>query len=171
MFLSAVTHPRFDDEKVCTFGGKIGIWPFVHQVAAQRSSIYRLAGTMETKSLPVTKQSYADMIVDNFLPMIKAKWPDRNKRIYLQHDNASTHFGSDFAPFVAAATDEEWDIRLTKQPANSPDLNINDLSFFRALQSGQWDSVEEAHNDIDGLIEAVQAAFVFFNQRNKIVLF
>ena len=130
MFLSAVTRPRFDDEKVCTFDGKIGIWPFVHQVAAQRSSIYRPAGTMETKSLPVTKQSYADMIVDNVLPMIKAKWPDGNKQIYLQHDNASTHFGSDFAPFVAAATDEEWDIRLTKQPANSPDLNINVLSFL-----------------------------------------
>jgi len=110
----------------------------------------------------VTKQSYADMIVDNVLPMIKAKWPDGNKQIYLQHDNASTHFGSDFAPFVAAATNEEWDIRLTKQPTKSPDLNINNLSFFRALQSGQWDSVEEAHNDIDGLIEAVQAAFVFF---------
>ena len=59
MLLSpAVTRPRFDDEKVCTFDGKIGIWAFVHQVAAQRSSIYRPAGTMETKSLPgVTKQS------------------------------------------------------------------------------------------------------------------
>ena len=63
---------------------------------------------METKSLPVTKQSYTDMIVDNVLPsMIKTKWPDGNKQIYLQHDNASTHFGSDFAPFVAAETDEE----------------------------------------------------------------
>jgi hypothetical protein len=62
--------------------------------------------------------------------MIKAKWPDGNKRIYLQRDKASTHFGSDFAPFVAAATDKEWDIRLTKQPANSPDLNINVLSFL-----------------------------------------
>ena len=56
MFLSAVTRPRFDDEKVCMFDGKIGIWPFVHQVAAQRSSIYRPAGTMETKSLPVTNR-------------------------------------------------------------------------------------------------------------------
>ena len=108
------------------------------------------------------------MIVDNVLPMIKAKWPDGNKRIYLQHDNASTHFCSNFSPFVAAATDKEWDIRLTKQPANNPDLNINDLSFFRALQSGQWDSVEEAHNDIDGLIEAVQAAFVFLTNQLKL---
>ena len=64
--------------------------------------------------------------------MIKAKWPDGNKQIYLHSTTmlASTHFGSDFAPFVAAATDEEWDIRLTKQPANSLDLNINDLSFL-----------------------------------------
>ena len=82
MFLSAVTRPRFDDEKVCTFDGEIGIWPFVHQLAAQRSSIYRPAGTMETKSLPVTKQqSYANMIVDNVLPMIKAKWPDKKTNI------------------------------------------------------------------------------------------
>ena len=99
MFLSAVTCPCFDDNKVCVFDGKIGIWPFVHQVAAQRTSTYRPARTMETKSLPVTKQTYADMIMNNFLPVIKEKWPDDNKRIYLQHDNASTHFGSDNALF------------------------------------------------------------------------
>ena len=58
------------------------------------------------------------------------------------------------------------DKATSEQPANRPDLNINDLSLFRALQSGQWDSVEEAHNNIDGLIEAVQAAFVFLNQTN-----
>ena len=50
MFLSAVTRPRFDNKKVCTFDGKIGIWPFMHQVAAQRSLIYQPAeGIMETK--------------------------------------------------------------------------------------------------------------------------
>ena len=80
MLLSAVAHPRFDDEKVSIFDDKIGIWPFVHEVvAAQRRSIYRLAGTKETKSLPVIKQSYIDMILNNVLPMIKAKWPDGNK--------------------------------------------------------------------------------------------
>jgi hypothetical protein len=74
--------PRFDDKKVCTFDGKIGIRPFVHQVAAQRSSINRPAGTSETKSLPVTKQSFADMILNKVLPLIKEKWPDGNKLIY-----------------------------------------------------------------------------------------
>ena len=45
--------------------------------------------------------------------------------------------------FVAAETDEEWDIHLNRQQGNRPDLNIIDL--FRALQSaGQWDSMEES---------------------------
>ena len=79
MFLSAVTRPHFDDNKVCVFDGKIGIWTFVHQVVAQRTSTYQPAGTMETKSLPVTKQTYSDMIVNNVLPVIKEKWPNENK--------------------------------------------------------------------------------------------
>jgi hypothetical protein len=72
------------------------------------------------------------------------------------------NFGSDFAPFVAALIDEEWDFPFTKQPANSPDLNINDLSFLgNYSQVTGTLAVEEANNnDVDGLIEAVQAAVV-----------
>lgn len=135
IFLSAVTRPRFDGNKMCVFHGEIAIWPFVHQVAAQRTSTYRPAGTMDTKSLPVTKHTHPDMIMNNVLPVIKEKWPDDSKRIYLQHENASTHFGSNYAPYLAAARAEGWDIQLAKQPANSPDSNINYLLFFRALQS------------------------------------
>jgi hypothetical protein len=105
------------------------------------------------------------MIMNNVLPVIKEKWPDDKKRLYLQHDNASTHFGSDYAPFVAATRAEGWDIQLTKQPANSPDLNVNDLSFFRESQSGQWDSVEESNDDVDSLIEAVATAFNLFDPK------
>ena len=35
------------------------------------------------------------------------------------------------------------------QLPNSPDLNINDLSFFRALQACQWDSVKEARVNVE----------------------
>jgi transposase-like protein len=38
MFLAAVARPRFNDRGECTFDGKIGIWPFVTKVRAQRSS-------------------------------------------------------------------------------------------------------------------------------------
>ncbi|KAE8803060.1 hypothetical protein D1007_21081 [Hordeum vulgare] len=47
--------------------------------------------------------------------------------IYVQQDNAKTHIPLDDPEFVAAAQAEGWDIRLTCQPPNSPDLNILDL--------------------------------------------
>ena len=57
---------------------------------------------------------------------------------------------------------DEWDIKLTAQPANSPDMNINDLSFFLVLQSGQWDSVEKANHDMAELAEAAMAVYELF---------
>jgi hypothetical protein len=39
---------------------------------------------------------------------------------------------------------------LLTQPAQSPDTNILDLSFFRALQSAQWD--HGFATEIDGLM-------------------
>jgi hypothetical protein len=38
MFLCALARPRFDDNGNCTFDGKIGMWPFVEKVEAQRRS-------------------------------------------------------------------------------------------------------------------------------------
>ena len=55
MFLLAVTHPRFDNEKVCTVDGKIGIWQFMYQVAAQRSSIYQPSRDNGNKVTPSDK--------------------------------------------------------------------------------------------------------------------
>ena len=47
MFLCAVARPRFNGDGVCTFDGKIGLWPFVENVQARRSSRNRVAGTWE----------------------------------------------------------------------------------------------------------------------------
>lgn len=38
MFLAAVARPRYDDDGVCTFDGKIGMFPFIERVAALRTS-------------------------------------------------------------------------------------------------------------------------------------
>jgi len=61
------------------------------------------------------------------LPAIRA---ERGMPIYIQQDNAKTHIPVDDPEFVVAAQAEGWDIRLTLQPPNSPDLNILDLGFF-----------------------------------------
>ena len=58
MFLAAIARPRYDDDGECTFDGKIGMWPFVERKAAQRNSINRPAGKMETKPIGVTRTVY-----------------------------------------------------------------------------------------------------------------
>jgi transposase-like protein len=55
MFLAALAKPRYDAAGKCTFDGKIGMWPFIKQVEAQRDSVNRPAGTIETKCVTVTK--------------------------------------------------------------------------------------------------------------------
>ena len=138
MFLAAVARPRYDDHGVMTFDGKIGIWPFTYQDFAKRRSPYRERGEEVTKVLSsVTKDVSRDYMVNKLLPAIKALWPasERGRIIYIQQDNAKTHIAVNDSVFCAAAQADGWDIRLTCQPPNSPDLNILDLGFFAALQA------------------------------------
>jgi hypothetical protein len=66
------------------------------------------------------------------VPAIKQRWPaaERGTTIWIQQDNAKKHIPVDDPEFVAAAQADGWDIRLTCQTPNSPDLNILDLGFF-----------------------------------------
>jgi hypothetical protein len=74
MFCCAVARPRFNAAAgICTFDGKIGMWPFVQQRAAVHSSARRPAGTLETIAVKVTKAVYSDMIINKVLPAIKEK--------------------------------------------------------------------------------------------------
>ncbi|XP_060211797.1 uncharacterized protein LOC132639362 [Lycium barbarum] len=61
--------------------------------------------------------------------------------------------------FRQVATQDGFDIRLMCQPPHSPDLNILDLGFFRAIQSLQH---KEASKIIDELIGAVVNAYESF---------
>ncbi|KAF0694849.1 Aste57867_14313 [Aphanomyces stellatus] len=88
MFLSAVARPRYIHDTGLWWDGKIGTWPFVESVTAQRASVNRPAGTYETKPITVTKDVYREFIVDKVLPAIAAKWPKIDRTVLLQHDNA-----------------------------------------------------------------------------------
>ena len=56
-----------------------------------------------------------------------------------------------------------WEIRLETQPPKSPDTNVLDLSFFRALQSAQW--ALDSETTIDGLIRQTMQVFREFEPR------
>lgn len=168
MFLCAVARPRYDNNGNCTFDGKIGIWPFIKKVRAQRSSKNRKKGAIESKPVSVTANVYKQMVFEKVLPAIKAKWPrgydgynpvGELPTINLQHDNAPVHFD---------VKDDDWqkqkrlysrciNLKLKEQLANSPDCNILDLGFFRSLQSLQWG--REPAMTVEGLIKNVEGAF------------
>jgi hypothetical protein len=163
MFLAAVARPRYDALGVCTFDGKIGIWPFVERVMAQRDSINRRAGTWEVKPVNVTADRYREYLIEKVVPAIKARWPDRERDITIQQDGASSHIQQRDPAFQAVATAGNWNIKLLTQPAQSPDTNLLDLSFFRALQSSQWD--HGFAYEINGLIAQVTEAYRDFPPR------
>jgi len=157
MFLTAVARPRYDYKTRKIWDGKIGIWPFTHQVEAQRTSRNRPAGTMETKSLNVDKATFKDYIVGKVFPAIKEKWPGRKKgHIWIQQDNAKPHFGSDDPEVLEAGKSGGWNIQMMNQPPQSPDLNVLDLGFFNAIQSLQASKVA---SKIDDLVEAVLLSY------------
>ncbi|XP_024636148.2 uncharacterized protein [Medicago truncatula] len=167
MFLVVVARPRFDDDGNETFSGKIGCFPIVHKVAAQRSSINRPAGTLETKPIiSINREVTRMMYINEVLPALKEKWPQEHahETIYIQQDNAPCHVPLDDEEFCRAAADGGFDIRLTFQPPNSPDLNVLDLGFFSAIQSLQQ---QEVTNSVDALIEAVQKIFDAFSAQSS----
>ncbi len=80
------------------------------------------------------------------IPTIKEKWPCRDRNIVIQLDGASAHLAPDNLEFLLHARTRPWNISLLTQAQKSPDRHICDLSFFRALESDQWqDGQEEKH--------------------------
>ncbi|XP_058775250.1 uncharacterized protein LOC131649505 [Vicia villosa] len=159
MFLAAIARPRFDSQGNELFSGKIGIFPFITQEPSKRSSVNRVAGTLETKPITsVNKQVIKTFLFDKVLATIKAKWPreDLSHPIFSQQDNARTHIDCNDDDFRRVASQDGFDIRMTCQPPNSPDLNILDLGFFNAIQSLQY---KESPKSIDDLLKAVEKSF------------
>ncbi|XP_026438869.1 uncharacterized protein LOC113337402 [Papaver somniferum] len=138
MFLSAVARPRFDAAGNVIFDGKIGIWAFVFMVAAQRTSKNRVAGTIEMRPMKsVTKIVTRSFLIEKLLPAIKQKWPHDGSTIFVQQDNAKPHISITDREFCEAVRQSGMDVQMCFQPANSPDLNTNDLGFFRSINEHQ----------------------------------
>lgn len=160
MFLCAVARPRWDTTRNSQFHGKLGIWPFVHMVRAQRSSRNRPAGSMEMKPLPsIDRQVYKDFICNKVIPAINNKWPlcHRDNPIRIQQDNAKPHLiPADDQQLLEAVAATGLNISFRNQPPNSPDTNVLDLGYFAAIQSLQH---KKLTNTIPELVQAVEDSF------------
>ncbi|KAL2935755.1 Histone-lysine N-methyltransferase SETMAR [Bienertia sinuspersici] len=158
MFLAAVARPLYDGDGRLIWDGKIGIFPFTYKDSAKRNSKNRAAGTLETKAMQsISQEVMRQKFIQELLPEIKQKWPKNvSTTVWIQQDNAKPHIMGDDLEFVEACKEGGLDIRLINQPPQSPDLNVLDLGFFRAIQA-----LKElvAPKDVEQLVKAVEDAF------------
>ena len=86
----------------------------------------------------VTKEVYRELLISKLLPAIIEKWPqtDRlSRKIYIQQDGPKSHIGEDDKEFKDTLAEQDINMELYTQVANSPDVNLLDLGFFQAIQS------------------------------------
>ena len=138
MFLCAIVHPRFNPSANSWWDRKLGIWSIGDWELAKCKYKNRPRGTMVWKNKAVTKEVYRKLLISKLLPAIIEKWPqtDRlSRKIYIQQDGAKSHIGEDNKEFKDTLAEQEINMELYTQVANSPDVNLLDLGFFWAIQS------------------------------------
>jgi hypothetical protein len=158
MFLCALGRPQYNHTTRQWFTGMIGIYPVGElDMYVRRTSIHR-PGDIRWENQNMDRDMYREMLCDLVLPDIRNKMPINNG-IILQQDGAGSHLPLDdpvFKARVAELFGDESAVKLYTQPAQSPDLNVNDLGFFNSLQSLYYQSLPK--NSIE-LIEMVDKAF------------
>jgi hypothetical protein len=138
------------------FDGKIGCFPFINTAPAKRNSKNRSAGTLVTTATTVDADAYATKMIECVMPALKQKMPWMKKHtIFVQQDGAPPHTARGNTERIESACNVNgWTISIKTQPAQSPDMNLCDLSFFHSLQKRQQNHWTEG---IEQLIEAVES--------------
>ncbi|ETV90033.1 hypothetical protein H310_15136 [Aphanomyces invadans] len=121
---------------------------FTEVVPAKRTSRNRPAGHSVLQPVNVTRDVYRRMLVDKVIPAIREKWPSAPTKLKIQQDNAKPHVLPNDAEVVAACNKDGWAMSIVCQPPNSPELNVLDLGFFRAIQSLQSNHHSRTVEDI-----------------------
>ena len=118
----------------------------------------RPKGMLVWKNKMVTKDVYRDLLINQLIPAILEKWLRRDRMsrtIYIQQDGAKNHIHEDDKEFNNTLMEQDIDAKLYMQTLNSPDVNLLDLGFFRAIQSFNNASPKNEEE----LIQLVQDAY------------
>ncbi|CAN0494988.1 unnamed protein product, partial [Discosporangium mesarthrocarpum] len=98
-----------------------------------RSSKNPKKGTMMLKPATINTERHKELMIDKIIPAIKARMPrPPGHTIFVQRDGAKPRTGGGVMEAIQAKAGDS--IILETQPANSPDLNVNDLGFFHSIQ-------------------------------------
>lgn len=130
MFLTAVARPQPDRN----FSGKVAIQRVCFKKKALKS-VHHNRGDVDKADCTMDAQLFKTHM-RLVMQAVRKKMPWlRGKPVIIQCDEASAHTGGDnIAKLNQEGQKKGWDIRFVKQPTQSPDLNVNDLGFFRSLK-------------------------------------
>ena len=128
MFLVVVGTPSLYSD------GKIALLRVAGEQVAQRMSKNHTKGDVYLVDHTMTAEIYFDMVSKNVMPEVHKRYPHK-RSVIIQHDNASPHTGHHMLARLNAhgETFSNPTLVFEPQPARSPDTNICDLAFFRAL--------------------------------------
>ena len=159
MFLCTVARLNFTLSANSWWDRKLGIWPIGDWEPVKRGSKNRPKGTLVWKNKMVTKDVYRELLINQLILAILEKWPRRDRMsrtIYIQQDGAKNHIHEDDEEFNNALMDQDIDAKLYTQTPNSPDINLLDLGFFRAIQSFNAASPKNEQELIQSIKEAYE---------------
>ncbi|CAM9611762.1 unnamed protein product [Discosporangium mesarthrocarpum] len=107
------------------------------------------------KPATVKAEKYKELMIDKVIPAIKARMPrPPGHTIFVQQDGAKPHTGGGVVEASQAKAGNG--VILETQPANSTDLNVNDLGFFHSIQQLKEDVGVSSPED---LVETTMEAF------------
>ena len=138
MFLCAVARPHSNPSVNSWWDGKLGIWLIGDWEPAKWKSKNRPKGTLVWKNKMVTKEVYRELLISKLIPAILENWPRRDRMsrtIFIQQDSVKNHIHEDDEEFNNTLMEQDINAKLYTQTPNSPDINLLDLGFFRAIQS------------------------------------
>ena len=157
MFLCAVARPHFNPSVNSWWDGKLRIWPIGDWEPAKWKSKNRPKGILVWKNKMVTKEVYRELLISKLILAILENWPRRDRMsrtIYIQQDSVKNHIHEDDEEFNNALMEQDIDAKLYTQTPNSPDINLLDLGFFRAIQSFNDALLKNKEELIESVTEA-----------------
>ena len=173
MFLAALGRPRFDGDE-CVFDGKVGIFRVKKTREAlrnknpdKRNGTTRNAGDLIDEECKLDGKKYVEIMTEEIFPAIREAYRGE-EMVTVQHNGALGHGAKKTAELLEEAGRKrkrgEPLIQVVKQPPQSPDFNICDLAFFRALAVAVRKQRRATMRgprrfDIDQLVADVEQAF------------
>lgn len=153
MFLTAVALPRSRYK----FNGRVGIWRVAKEQVAIRSSKHHQAGDVYSVDTTMNCALFRKLMLHSLFPAIRRKMRFAAV-VTVQVDGASSHTGKNTLSILNRMGRRKVQkgplIKVIKQPAQSPDMNVNDILFYRSISTRVRAAQRGAKiYDKEGLIE------------------